>query len=251
MSRHISRKALLLFCYLLLIGSFSANALVTPSVPSASSNGNYTVTWPTTPPAWLEERFNGGVWNYVVPPWAMYWGQSNYVVTNQPDGVYEYRFVSSPSNSVGFDGNSSEIAKIIVGQQSSVIVNYTYDALGRLTFVEDSINDNQDYDYDAAGNRLNVAKGTDDDSQSEPVIPIITPEPPTGLSCSLYYYNSYEASWMSMEHAAYYIVYHNFTTTTVSSTSYQLPSNNGTTSCTFSVKACASNDECSAYTQHN
>jgi YD repeat-containing protein len=40
---------------------------------------------------------------------------------------------------------------------------YHYDALGRLTFSEDSVNGNRDYDYDKAGNRLLVRTGVASD----------------------------------------------------------------------------------------
>lgn len=51
---------------------------------------------------------------------------------------------------------------------ASNTITYAYDALGRLTFVSDPVNGNRDYDYDKAGNRLNVATGTASDSASEP-----------------------------------------------------------------------------------
>ena len=47
-------------------------------------------------------------------------------------------------------------------------ITYTYDALGRLTFVSDPANGNRDYDYDKAGNRLLVSVGTASDSAAEP-----------------------------------------------------------------------------------
>ena len=46
-------------------------------------------------------------------------------------------------------------------------IKYTYDALGRLTFVEDSINGNRDYDYDDAGNRTQVLVGVSDDESND------------------------------------------------------------------------------------
>jgi YD repeat-containing protein len=54
------------------------------------------------------------------------------------------------------------------GAQTAKVTTYTYDPLGRLTFVEDSQNGNRDYDYDKAGNRLNVAVGTANDGASSP-----------------------------------------------------------------------------------
>lgn len=68
---------------------------------------------------------------------------------------------------------------------------YTYDALGRLTFVTDPVNGNRDYDYDKAGNRLNVAVATVDDLESKPS----PPTAPTGLSSNHYRDCVHEASW--------------------------------------------------------
>lgn len=47
-------------------------------------------------------------------------------------------------------------------------ITYTYDELGRLTFVNDTVN--RDYDYDAAGNRVSVEVGTSVDHLSPPSI---------------------------------------------------------------------------------
>lgn len=38
-------------------------------------------------------------------------------------------------------------------------IEYTYDALGRVVKVEDNLNTNRNYTYDAAGNRTNVVIG--------------------------------------------------------------------------------------------
>jgi hypothetical protein len=51
-------------------------------------------------------------------------------------------------------------------------LKYTYDALGRVTFVEDATNGNRDYDYDKAGNRLLVSSGTASDAAAEPAPPM-------------------------------------------------------------------------------
>lgn len=82
------------------------------------------------------------------------------------------------------------------GAQSKT-TKYTYDPLGRLTFVEDSENGNRDYDYDAAGNRLNVAVGTADDSASEPpsAVPPPGPPKPTDLAKNHVADCAWRASW--------------------------------------------------------
>ena len=80
---------------------------------------------------------------------------------------------------------------------ASNTITYTYDALGRLTFVNDPSNGNRDYDYDKAGNRLNVATGTGTDGASEPPPPSPpgVPSVPTNLSSQLMYDCNWIASW--------------------------------------------------------
>ena len=79
---------------------------------------------------------------------------------------------------------------IVCSEGYTQTIEYHYDALGRLTFVEDSTNGNRDYDYDAAGNRTEVSVGASSDDEPPP-----TPPPaPTGLSCNLLYVNVYKAS---------------------------------------------------------
>lgn len=78
---------------------------------------------------------------------------------------------------------------------------YTYDALGRLTFVEDSQNGNRDYDYDKAGNRLLVSTDTDSDSSSVPESLTL----PTNLSRSHIGDCAWRANWKAVAGASYYI----------------------------------------------
>ncbi len=80
-----------------------------------------------------------------------------------------------------------------IDAQTANTTKYTYDALGRLTFVEDAQNGNRDYDYDKAGNRLNVAVGTADDAASNAASQV--PPVPTGRSKSLVANCSWRATW--------------------------------------------------------
>ena len=58
---------------------------------------------------------------------------------------------------------------MVAGQlDAATTIIYTYDALGRLTFVSDPSNGNRDFDYDKAGNRLLVSVGTANDAAAEP-----------------------------------------------------------------------------------
>lgn len=69
---------------------------------------------------------------------------------------------SSLRSSSSSSRSSSSISSSAVSVQPKT-TRYSYDALGRLTFVEDSQNGNRDYDYDAAGNRTKVATGITSD----------------------------------------------------------------------------------------
>lgn len=81
---------------------------------------------------------------------------------------------------------------------------YKYDALGRLTFIEDSANGNRDYDYDDVGNRKLVSVNQ---SVDEPA-PLPTPSAPSIPSdgCAQQYPNVYRAKWYSVSGASYYIL---------------------------------------------
>ena len=81
---------------------------------------------------------------------------------------------------------------------------YTYDALGRLTFVADSVNGNRDYDYDKAGNRLLVSTNTVSDATAEPGVNTLPA--PTNLYKSLIYSCAWKATWNPVTGAAKYLV---------------------------------------------
>jgi YD repeat-containing protein len=139
--------------------------------------------------------------------------------------------------------------------QAQKVTKYTYDALGRVTFVEDS-NGNRDYDYDAAGNRLNVAISTANDQTSEPGMNSGLPAAPTGLY-SQYSGNCYfRVSWTaSTTSGVYYVL------TDSKGYSQQINSTSTTFNCTYnssppdvkpaSLKACISQSACSAVVYFN
>ena len=101
------------------------------------------------------------------------------------------------------------------GAQAKVI-DYKYDALGRLTYVHDSQNGNRDYDYDRAGNRLKVAVGTTSDAASEPAsanpeyipgadpIPRNIPPKPTSQFKNYVADCAWRATWKLSPGATYY-----------------------------------------------
>jgi YD repeat-containing protein len=130
--------------------------------------------------------------------------------------------------------------------QTAKTTKYTYDSLGRLTYVEDSTNGNRDYDYDAAGNRRNVAVGTADDAASEP--PPLPPPPvpgaTTGLAMNYVADCAWSASWYSVPTAS------NYKFTDTNGTAYTVTATNKSVPCTqgqpqsnkpYSVKACNGN----------
>jgi YD repeat-containing protein len=89
------------------------------------------------------------------------------------------------------------LAGMAISTYAATTITYTYDALGRVTFVTDPTNGNRDFDYDKVGNRLNVATGTANDAASEPAPPPPPgpPNPPTNLSATLMFDCNWIAQW--------------------------------------------------------
>ena len=122
---------------------------------------------------------------------------------------------------------------------------YTYDALGRLTYVADSVNGNRDYDYDKAGNRVNVAAGTGSDAASEATA--FTFSAPTGLSKSLIANCAWRAQWNPVTNAYQYYVIDTSGSGVYVTTTYAdigCPSNNSSANMPKSVQACNANKVC-------
>jgi YD repeat-containing protein len=111
--------------------------------------------------------------------------------------------------------------------QAQKVTKYTYDALGRVTFVEDS-NGNRDYDYDAAGNRLNVATSTANDQASEYDDGL--PKPPTDAR-SVYSGNCYfRAYWTaSTTSGVFYVL------SDTRGNSQQISGTSATVNCTYNT----------------
>lgn len=92
----------------------------------------------------------------------------------------------------------------VASQATSTVIVYSYDTLGRLTFVNDARNGNRDYDYDKAGNRLLVSTNTATDATAEP-----TPESlpaPTNLQYNQAATSAWKATWNLVAGAAKYLV---------------------------------------------
>lgn len=153
----------------------------------------------------------------------------------------------SPGGYIAASGTSTNSVKTL---------KYTYDALGRLTYTEDSINGNRDYDYDRAGNRLQVSVGTANDAAAEPPIPAA----PVLGSCSQIAPGAWKGVWNAVPGAAYYIFrlgdnYTSYYTSNelngavrvmgTSTPVYSIPTS--TPPCKW-VKACNANDICGPQT---
>jgi YD repeat-containing protein len=101
------------------------------------------------------------------------------------------------------------VSSVFVLAQTSTgpkTLRYQYDALGRLTFTEDSVNGNRDFDYDKAGNRLFVATGTPSDDAAGPSTPP-PPAKPTGLNAYRFADCVYKATWNAVPGATSYDVF--------------------------------------------
>jgi YD repeat-containing protein len=89
-----------------------------------------------------------------------------------------------------------------VSVAGAATITYKYDALGRVTFVTDTVNGNRDYDYDKAGNRLLVTTGGASDTTNEPGIAI--PLAPSSATTTLVSFCNWRADWSSVTGATRY-----------------------------------------------
>ena len=131
-------------------------------------------------------------------------GQS-YVDTSATGGVNYSYSVKGCSTYGDCSATASVSAALAINPATqSKTLTYSYDELGRLTFVTDPANGNRDYDYDNAGNRVRVATNTLNDSASEPQV-VILPAP-TNLQYSLIASCAWKATWTLVSGAAKYRV---------------------------------------------
>jgi YD repeat-containing protein len=84
---------------------------------------------------------------------------------------------------------------------------YRYDVLGRLTYVEDPVNGNRDFDYDPAGNRRMVASSTANDGSVEPGVPgpVGPPARPGSLVSQYRYDCAWLATWGAVVFASHFV----------------------------------------------
>ena len=102
------------------------------------------------------------------------------------------------------------IASIVLtacnASEPEVVVQYQYDALGRLNQVEDTVNGNRVYQYDPVGNRTSLsvmsASSSTSSSGSSPAIPL--PPAPTNARKVYIADCAFEAKWDASPNTNYY-----------------------------------------------
>lgn len=123
------------------------------TVPSSSNTGSYSISWSSVSGATtytLQEKIGSGAWITIQNSSSV-----NRSFNGKTSNSYSYRV--SACNSVGC---SAYIAAKTIVVKLSVSHVYTYDALGRLTRVNENGAIKNAYCYDAAGNRTVVTAGS-------------------------------------------------------------------------------------------
>jgi YD repeat-containing protein len=176
------------------------------TVPATNNTGNYSVSWGAIAGVanyTLQERIGSREWATVQDTAA-----TSRSFTGKGNSRYSYRVRACAA--MGCSGYTAPETVNVVRARTGAATEifYEYDALGRLQFVEDSVNSTRDYDYDAAGNRTAVAEGveTEDEDPFESELPQLAA--PTGLVLQgpLSQYGGYNASWVSVPDADRYVV---------------------------------------------
>lgn len=150
-----------LFTLILMQISQAANAALSLTAPVTDEDGNFTLSWTGGGAyALVQEKINGIYTTFN----GMSGASGSQTITGKAPGTYYYRIQSycqtGPYSPTACDYRDATV--VVTGFASPASpsgVKYTYDALGRLTKVEDPQNGNVDYKYDAAGNRTNVTRG--------------------------------------------------------------------------------------------
>lgn len=126
------------------------------SVPATNSSGAYSVSWNAITGVTrytLQERLGSRTWATVQDTAASsksFSGKSNSRV------AYRVRACAGLGCSAYSAAKTVNVVRARTGAATQT--DYAYDALGRLQFVQDSVNGNRDFDYDSAGNRTTVSE---------------------------------------------------------------------------------------------
>jgi YD repeat-containing protein len=174
------------------------------SVPASNTSGAYSVSWNGISGVsgyTLQERKGSREWATVQDSSAT---SKNFA--DKGNSKYSYRVRSCTSLGCSAYTAAETVSVVRSRTGAATEIFYEYDALGRLQFVEDSVNSSRDYDYDAAGNRTAVAEGVE--SEDEDPIEPERPPAPTGLTLQGPFSQAggYSASWNSVAEADRYVV---------------------------------------------
>lgn len=126
--------------------------------PGTDYDGSYTISWNASSGSvsyTLEEQLGAGAWTQI------YSGASlSHGVVGNADGTYNYRVKGCNPESVCSDWSTPHTVSVSSAPANGpwATVDYSYDALGRLIEVADSISGSTEYQYDSAGNRTQVSE---------------------------------------------------------------------------------------------
>lgn len=180
---------------------------VSLTAPGSNNSGAYSVAWngiAGVSKYTLQERFGSRLWTTVQDTAA-----TSKSFSGKGNSRYSYQVRSC--SALGCSAYSSPVSVNVVRARTGAAteISYDYDALGRLQFVEDSVNSNRDYDYDSAGNRTAVAEGVlsedEDPFEGDPGIQLAAP---AGLQLAGPFSQAggYSASWYGVANAGRYVV---------------------------------------------
>lgn len=177
------------------------------TVPGTNNSGSYNVSWNVITGVTkytLQERIGSRDWATIQDTAA-----TSSSFSGKPNSRYSYRVRSCAPLGCSAYTASKTVNVVRARTGAATETSYAYDALGRLQFVEDTINGNRDYDYDSAGNRTAVAEGVlDEDEDPIDDDQAIQLAAPTGLWLEgpFSHAGGYTASWSAVPNAERYIV---------------------------------------------
>ncbi|MES2824206.1 MAG: hypothetical protein V4732_11440 [Pseudomonadota bacterium] len=176
--------------------TLQGSAPATPTISATSGYTSITVSW--AKPTGTSSVFtrNGAVISV----------SGNTYADTAAVGGATYTYSVKNCNAIGdCSATASTSAALAVNPSTQTKTStYSYDELGRLTFVSDPANGNRDFDYDNAGNRILVSTKTLNDSTAEPGL-VILPAPANPYS-SLIASCAWRATWTLVSGAAKYLV---------------------------------------------
>lgn len=138
--------------------TLSGSAPAAPAISSVIGSSSITLNW--NAPAGATS------YNFTRNGAAVSTSGTSYTDNSAVPGV-TYSYGVKACNVYGDCSAFANISAVIPRPQTKTLT-YTYDALGRLTYVSDTVNGDRDFDYDAAGNRRLVETNVANDEATEP-----------------------------------------------------------------------------------